>query len=244
MPASHALRVLAVTALVACGSAGVAMLVPSGVAVTVAVAAMAVVVTQMAWQAYRHQRIAGALRRNSTVAVVSGTEVRLVPFLNSAFVSGLWRPLIYCSHDLTDRLSGEELRAVTLHERAHQRSRDPLRLVVLESVAPLARLNRRGRACLERARAAREMAADRYALEHGATRTALASALLKVEPLSAAGLPGFSSATQLRVRALLAPASSGDVRAVRWPWVALGIVVAVGSCLWMWPPVLGPLCCR
>ncbi len=244
MRASRVVRIVAAATLVTCVAAGVAMLVPAGVAVTVAGAATAMTVTQAAWQGYRHERIAGALRRNSTVAVVAGTEVRLTPVDNTAFVTGLWRPHIYCSHDLVDRLTGDELRAVTLHERAHQRSRDPLRLVLLASVAPVAALHRRGRAWLERTAAAREIAADRYALEHGATRTALASALLKVEPLPAVGLPGFSSATQLRIRALLAPTSTGEVRAACWPGVALGIAAAVWSCLWMWPPVLEALCCR
>lgn len=244
MPASRALRILAATAISACAAVGAALLVPAGVAVTVAAPAVAIAVTQATRQAYRHQRIAGALQRHSTLAVIAGTEIRLAPLVNTAVVSGLWRPRIYCSHDLPERLTDEELRAVTLHERAHQRSRDPVRLWLLACVAPVAGLHRRGREWLERAAAGREIAADRYALEHGATRSGLASALLKVEPLTTVGVPGFSSAAQLRVRALLDPASSGAGRPGRWPWVVLGAAGGLASCLWMWPPVLGTVCCR
>ena len=140
--------------------------------------------------------------------MIEGTSVALVPGLGAALVAGLRRPQIYCADDLSERLDSEELRAVILHEHHHQLSRGPAQLVLISALAPILGRIEPGQAWIERERAKVEIAADAYALSAGASRQALASALLKLASspgLSAA--PGFSSAVDLRVRALLGEAT-------------------------------------
>ena len=159
-------------------------------------------------EAWRHQRLATSMSRLGRPATLEGTSVALVPGLGAALVAGLRRPQIYCADDLPERLDAEELRAVILHEHHHQLSRGPARLVLIGALAPVLGRLEAGRAWMERERAKVEIAADAYALAAGASRPALANALLKLASspgLSAA--PGFSSAVDLRVRALLGEAT-------------------------------------
>lgn len=242
MSGRRAVATVAVTTLAACGAAAIVMAIshPLGVALVGGVTAAAL--ARFALQAHRHQRIVAALRSRSAPVTVAGTRVRMAPIDNRALVVGLWRPDIYCGTELPSRLTHDELRAVTLHERAHQQARDPLRLLLLEMAAPLARLHRRGRAWMQRTLAGREIAADRFALDRGASRRALASALLKVDPAPEGAQPGFAAAAELRIRALLTSEPAVGWRP-RWRWVAPGLIAACGSCLWMWPGALATLCC-
>lgn len=233
----------AVTALALCAAVVVAMYVPPVVALGTVVVVVAAAFARFAARARRHQQLDGALHRSSVPAIVAATPVRLAPVDDTAFVSGLWRPTIYCSRDLPSRLTVGELRAVLLHERAHQQSRDPFWLLLLDVIAPVARLHRHGHAWLERAVASREVAADRNALEHGATRRALASALLEVGPVPAGGLSGFASSTELRLRALLEAHASVPANSRRWPWMVAGAVVAIAACMSTWS-LVEVLCCR
>jgi Zn-dependent protease with chaperone function len=52
-----------------------------------------------------------------------------------AFTAGLLRPCMYLSEELPRALSPEELRATFLHELAHLRRRDPLRVAALRFLA-------------------------------------------------------------------------------------------------------------
>lgn len=49
-----------------------------------------------------------------------------------ALTAGLWRPQVILSEGIVSSLSEEELRSVLLHEQAHVRSRDPVRLAVAQ----------------------------------------------------------------------------------------------------------------
>lgn len=53
----------------------------------------------------------------------------------AALTIGWWKPAILISRDTVERLSEPQLVAVLLHERAHLRRRDPLRLSLLRFVA-------------------------------------------------------------------------------------------------------------
>lgn len=243
MAGRRSISMFVATALAACIAVGAAHAVSAGVAIVVATALALPALAWFGCQAYQHQKVGVALRRHSEPSMLADTPVRLLPADRSAFVSGLWRPHIYCSRHLDVTLTDDELRAVLLHERAHQRSRDPLRLLLVGSVTPLARLHRRGRVWLERVAAMREVAADRYALEHGASRRALASALLKLEPVPSGPLAGFATAAELRVRALLADDPAVVFRPARIRWVLMGGAAAAGYCLSMWRPLVEALCC-
>lgn len=182
-----------------------------------------------------HGALTRRLRGQSTSAEVAGTRLRLGPVGGSVFVAGLARPDIFCDHALLDELDDAEIHAVTLHERAHQRARDPLRNAVVAVVAPLLRRFGAGRAWVERRAAAREIAADRYAIACGVDRRAIASALLKVPPAGAVHAAAFAPAVELRLRALLG--DHVEVPAGR-PWVAVttGALIGAAVCLAMLHP--------
>ncbi len=61
-----------------------------------------------------------------------------------------------------------------LHERYHQLDRAPVRMVVLQAIAPALRPFQAGRVWLARWTASLEIAADQYALRQGSSRRALA----------------------------------------------------------------------
>lgn len=159
-------------------------------------------------EAWRHERLAASIARLAIPATLGESSVGLVPGLGAAVVAGLRRPRIFCADDLPDRLDAEELRAVILHEHHHQLEGAPARLVLIGALAPVFGRLEAGRGWMERERARLEIGADAYALASGASRPALASALIKLS--SSPGLsvaPGFASAADLRVRALLGEAT-------------------------------------
>lgn len=214
-------------------------------AVVATVAAVLVAV-----QLVRHRRLTRAAAARSRPAVLAGVPVRVGDLGVPAFVAGPWRPTIYCDRTLAGRLTGEQLRAVLLHERAHQRAGDVWRSLLLAALAPVAHRVRPAGSWLERAVARREIAADRYARSQGVSASALAGALLRATPSAAAGTdpavrtaPGFTTSTQLRIAVLLgdvpATAVASRPSPVRW-WLA-GAALGAGACAWALHPLLGPL---
>jgi len=174
------------------------------VGLVTAAAILAVVAALVARQAAAHHRLSEHLRWTARPAVVGGEQIGLVPGLGAAVVAGLWRPRIYCSEDVLISLDGEELAAVLLHEHHHTLSQAPAKLVVLAALSGLVGGMRAGAAWIERERSKIEIAADDHALANGASRAALARAILKLSdappPLI---LAAFASATDLRMRALI-----------------------------------------
>lgn len=195
-----------------------------GVGVALGVAG-AVIAVAVAIAALRHVALVRGLRRCSVPTELSGMAVRVGSLGGSAFVAGLGRPTIYCDVRLPQGLNEDELRAVLLHERAHQRAFDPARLLALGLLAPFARRFESGRQWVAVALARREIAADRYALTNGARRGDLAGALLKLPPVARAHVAGFTPAVDLRLQALL-----GDVGQVRAPvLLRSGMTFAAGG---------------
>lgn len=204
---------------------------PRLVAVALLIGMPVVVGVMVQWR--RQRELVGLLRYLCRTTVVMGHEARVGPLEGRVFVAGVTHPEIYCDTELLTTLDSRELRAVVLHERAHQLARDPLRLTILTALAPALRRVPSGRQLLQELQAGREIAADRYALERGASRTALASAMLKVQPATH-GLAGFRSATELRIQALL-----GDEPAVStgFRWHLFGFLIGLMSCLAVVHPV-------
>lgn len=202
-------------------------------AVMMAVAAVAGVALMT--MACRHHRVTAVLGRACRAEVFESTLVQSGTIGRPAVVAGLVWPKIYLDRDLLARLTTEQARAVILHERGHQRARDPLRLVVLAVVRPLLARCGRGRQLVERLVAEREILADRHALAHGVTRAVLAGALLNVaasvdeSPRGGDGTVGFDSAVQLRVRALLG--EEVCLPTVSGLWLAAGVAAGVLWCL-------------
>ena len=181
-------------------------------------------------EAWRHQRLAAGLGRIGRPATIDGQSVALVPGLGGALVAGLRRPRIFFGDDLPNSLDVEELRAVVLHEHHHQVAAGPARLVLIGALSPLLDRVEAGRAWIERERARIEIAADAYALASGASRPALASALVKLASSRRPSLaPGFASAADLRIRALLGEGIDFD--GSRSAEQIAGAIVLIASCL-------------
>ena len=190
-------------------------------------------VASVLWQVRRHRRLAGLLEGTASRGMLAGFEVGLVPGLGAPCVAGLVRPRIYCPADLAERLDAGELRAVLIHERHHQRTHAPARLILLAAIAPVGRVGMCG-SWLEGRRAAIEIAADVHALDAGAGRPELARALFKLGSASLApGLPSYTSASELRLRHLVGETSPsrrglGSLVPFVLPVVAFGACVAWG----------------
>lgn len=194
---------LLVAALALACAAG--LILSSSIASLAVAALVGLVLAHLVFHGVRHAHLARALRRSSRAGTCDGVPVRWQPLQRGAAVAGIWRPLIFIHPELPQRLSRTELRAVVLHERHHQLRRDPLRLLVFASLAPLVRPLPHGSAWVQAHRANLEIEADRFALGNGVTRSAIARAVLKLggeaEPTSAAA--AFDSSPELRLRALV-----------------------------------------
>ena len=77
-----------------------------------------------------------AFERAATRAGQSLESIRVVDGLpNPAFTAGWWRPRIFLAAQLERLLTEDELTAVILHESAHAKRRDPLKLSVMRFLA-------------------------------------------------------------------------------------------------------------
>ncbi len=150
------------------------------VAVTATASSFGVVAIIAGARATQHARLVRTLRRRSVPRQLAGIAVRTGDLGDAAFAAGLRRPTIFCDARLPEQLTPAQLRAVLLHERAHQRSFDPARLLLVAVVTPLFRRVPTGRQWLATTLARREIAADDRAIADGAARSDLAAALLKL----------------------------------------------------------------
>ncbi|GAA2445688.1 M56 family metallopeptidase [Actinomadura vinacea] len=137
--------------------------------------------TRMLAATVRRHRTSTPLRlRRLADRLGIGSRVRTVDMAHPfALTYGLRRPRVLVSTGLLAALSDPELAAVLAHERAHVRSRDPLKIVLARALPawhfylPVLRDLRR------RFALGRELAADRAAIARHGT-AALAGSLLKV----------------------------------------------------------------
>ena len=240
-------RALVASAAVAVAACGIGVVVAARPWLVVAVVS-AVLVTFVATfgrHALWHRRLVRGLLMHSSAATIAGVRVRLTPLRRSVFVAGLARPTIFCDDVLADELSTSERRAVALHERAHQLSRDPLKMAAVAAVAPIVARVPSGRRWLEMVAARREIAADRYVLQEGVPLSAIASALTKVSPVGLSHVAGFSPTADLRLRALLGDDVDTQGR-MSWRWLAIGLLSGTAVCVALLDhlvPVVGAVCC-
>ena len=180
---------------------------------------------------WRAMSLSRELARQGEPQVGEEIGYRVIPG-RAALVAGPLRPSIYLGVGLIRSLSAAELAAVLHHEEHHRRTRAPLRTVAL--FAWLAILGRSTLA--QRAISGRlldlERSADAYALRHGVTRAALASALIHADAAPAAAAAAFSSYADWRALALLtATPAERHSHVLPYEWLPLAIVaVVVGLC--------------
>ena len=221
-------------ALIGCMLAPMAGGQVAGHAMVLATGVLALVVlTAFAREAHRHTLLVKGIARLSRPGSIAGRSVALVPGLGAAFVGGLRAPRIFWGDELAGRLDDEEVHAVLLHERHHQLARAPLRLVAVSALEPWLRHLETGRSWIEQERARVEIAADAFALGAGATRPVLASALLKLSSSAQLGaLPGFATAADLRIRALIGESTGlAPDRPASWGPAFAGVALVLACVL-------------
>jgi Zn-dependent protease with chaperone function len=170
------------------------------------------------------QRLAHAARSLE----LKGSLTYLATPALAAFCYGLFQTRIAISAGLLDRLDDEELTAVLLHERHHLRNRDPLRYLVLQTLAaglfmiPLTPAVRRS------AETRLELAADRAALGM-VPRGALAGALAVALTFSSASPAGIAplTATEARIAHLVGRPEHPTVPIVAG-LATMGLIAALG----------------
>jgi hypothetical protein len=129
-----------------------------------------------------------------------------------AATRGLIWPKVRISDELAGALDADALHAVRLHEEAHVRHRDPLRIWLAQLATDLQFPSRKARARFNRWLAALEIARDDEARRNGADGAALASAIVTGARLQSpsgvpapCGLTGRPESLEYRVVRLLAP---------------------------------------
>jgi Zn-dependent protease with chaperone function len=166
--------------------------------------------------------------RRASQRRVFGVPVHMVGG-SVACTAGPLRPRILLGAQVLESLDDDELRAVVLHERAHQLRLDPLRAALVAVVRAVTPSPLRRAATASQVEARREIRADLGALRRGATRRALAASLLKL-PAAPLGVVGFASVSELRVRALLDDVPTLE-RGRYWPVALVGSTAGAAFCL-------------
>jgi bla regulator protein BlaR1 len=118
--------------------------------------------------------------------VIPAERVRVSSTGTMPVVVGLRRPVILVPAEVVDGLSIAELRAVLLHEDAHRRRRDPLRLAAYRALAAFFFFHPLLGLLLDRLRETAEMACDEGALRAGAPPEELARGLARTVRLGLA----------------------------------------------------------
>lgn len=121
----------------------------------------------------------------------------------TAYTSGYVWPAVTLSTGLLTLLDDFELEALLLHEAAHIRRRDPLRMLIVTCIASAFVVAPLVRQAAKSFRTAREIDADSWVVRRMGSPSALASALLVASPKVAGGTTaGFSDELAARVASL------------------------------------------
>jgi Zn-dependent protease with chaperone function len=120
-----------------------------------------------------------------------------------AFTFGLLWPAVAVSSSLVRCLADDEMEAILRHEAAHVRRRDPLRMLVVGSLARAFVFAPILRELARRFQAAKEIDADEDVIMAMGSRRPLVSALLRVEEIRPAGaMPSFAGISDARLASL------------------------------------------
>lgn len=170
----------------------------------------------------RGRSLARALDAHSVEVALGGVRFLVVRGGGRrAFVLGAFRPRIYVGDRLPEEFDADEIRAVLLHEDHHRRTLAPLRAAALESWLVLFGWIRGVRSAVVERLTDLETQADAHALTRGASAAALASALLKADPIPTLGASSFATSSDRRLRHLLALADgTSATRATSERWTA------------------------
>jgi Zn-dependent protease with chaperone function len=156
-----------------------------------------------------------------TLAFVDRAERNAVPFRNVsrfpflenvrvfedrlplAFTAGFLKPRVFVSTKLVDILDEKELRAVILHESHHQRSKDPLKGLVVSFISDFLFFLPVSRFLKKTYHLTSEMTADAYSVSSQADPLDLVGSLLKVQKLNGPAASWFFDPATERAKHLL-----------------------------------------
>lgn len=178
----------------------------------------------------RSHRLARALGASAQDTALFGVPIRVTAALGlDAIVTGSIRPRIYVGSAMLGALTGEEIRAVLLHEDHHRRTHAPIRAAALDAWLRLFGRSTKIRGMLLDRLADLESLADADAMRRGSSAQSLARALLKgdtsLQPVS------FAYAAERRVERLLDHADGIPTEAPRrlpYEWLPV-VVLAVAT---------------
>ncbi|SFM01449.1 BlaR1 peptidase M56 [Paenibacillus sp. 1_12] len=112
-----------------------------------------------------------------------------------AFTMGYLKPRIFVTTGLLHLLDNEEIKAVLYHEKQHQQSADPLKILILSLCASMFWYIPLLKWMLHHYKIAREIVADQYAIQQLGSSIELGSALLKLVKKSPAFTMPFTYAS-------------------------------------------------
>jgi Zn-dependent protease with chaperone function len=145
--------------------------------------------------------------------VVPPRDISRFPFLENvtvfedrlplAFTAGFLKPRVFFSAKLVDILDEKELRAVILHESHHQRSKDPLKGLVVSFISDFLFFLPVSRLLKKTYHLTSEMTADAYSVSSQGSPLDLVSSLLKVKRLNGPAASWFFDSTTERAKHLL-----------------------------------------
>lgn len=176
-------------------------------------------------------RIVNQLQLTSRVYVVAAPK----PF---ALSCGWLKPHILVTTGLVEALDDQELYCVLAHEKYHLTQYDPIKILVARALRDAFLFIPVLKDLVENYLLLQEIAADQYALGHGATRELLASALLKVfrsPTWDALGVGAYSSFGE-RVQHLAQPH-----RKFNWRISSVRLLVSVAAVILLALAVLHPM---
>ena len=120
-----------------------------------------------------------------------------------AFTGGFLRPRVFLSTGLMEILDEKEFRAVVLHESHHQRSKDPLKGLVVSFISDFLFFLPVSSFLKRTFHLTSELTADAYAIRSQSDPLDLVSSLLKVQKLNGPAASWFFDPTTVRARQLL-----------------------------------------
>lgn len=194
------------------------------------------------WRTRAYVRKAGGRMAKSTPPRLAAAAARLgmshqIDAIDAeapvCFCHGLLRPRVAISTGMLELLEEEALLAVLAHERHHARRRDPLMLALANVLAALAFPLPLARALHRAHRTARELEADRAAIEAVGRRSLAAALLALAHPMreartsrrgsesvatAGAAVPGFGerSMSAARLDQLAGPSGEGPSPSRSW----------------------------
>lgn len=182
-------------------------------------------------RAWRHNRLMARVLRSHRLVWHHRAQLayRVIDEpTEQAMTLGLVRPKILVTTGLIRRLRGSELLSVLRHEQAHARGYDPLWSMLLEAVGETVGWIGGVRPIINSAFSLREVLADTVATKNYTRVDGLSGAIAKLaRPIPPHVVPAFSPNND-RVNKLLNHRWQLPLPRLRWPTLALGLLVAGG----------------